>query len=172
MMAKNYLFASVTSTLFLLLVVPLLSAPQWITGRAVSIATLSFFTVSVGGLVAETFEVVTNRRSSPRSQRNAKGYFMSVASSLLFFTIVAPSITLAINSNGVVNAASASALLALSLGIGGLTTDGFFALFSKTSILPPRNQNNEKRKIQQQHAIPSENDVVDVLLGKAKLGGK
>ena len=173
MMTKNYLFASVTSTLFLLLVVPLLSTPRWNTGQVVSIVTLSIISLSVGGLVAETFKVLTCRLSSPSSQRNAKAYFMSLACSLLFYTIVAPSITSAINSNDVFSEASASALLALSVGIGGLTTDGFFTLFSKTAFVPTNRPNtNQRGKYQEQHAAPSENEVVDVLLGRSKIGGK
>ncbi len=167
MMTKNYLFVSITSALLLLLVIPLLSAPHWFTGKVVSIVALSLFSVSVGGLVAETFEMAKNRSS----QRNARRYFMSVLSSLLFFAIVAPSMTMAIDSNDYVDVASASALLAFSLGIGGLATDGFFALFSRASNSTPENTNsNDKGRLE--HDATSENDVVDVLLGKAKLGGK
>ena len=170
MTAKNHLYATVAASLFLFLVVPLLES---ITVKAVSIVTLSFFSVSAGGLSAETFEIATNRSATARSQRNAKGYFMSVVCSLLFFAIVTPSITLAIDSNGAVNIASASALLALSLGIGGLVTDGFFALFTKLPVLPAVNPSTKEiGKIQLPHATSPENGVVDVLLGKAKLGGE
>lgn len=168
MMTKNYLFASMTSALLLFLVVPLLSTPYWITGKVVSIAALSLFSISVGGLVAETFEIVTGRSSYPRSQRNARRYFMSVLTSALLLAIVAPSITAAIDSNDLVSAASASALLGLSLGIGGLTTNGFFALFSKAS--KPTENHDAKGRTEQD--TTSEKNVVDVLLGKAKLGGK
>lgn len=167
---KNYLFASVTSTLLLLIVVPLLSATHSIT-EAVSIATLSLVSVSVGGLVAETFAIVTARGSSPKSQRNAKTYFMSLVCSLLFITIVAPSLTLALDSSKVANQATASALLALSVGIGGAATDGFFTLFSKTNLVANNHSTSQTGKHQHSHTT-AENGLVDVLLGRAKVGGK
>lgn len=164
MTAKNYLFAAVASALFLLLVVPLLSAPAWTSDQAVSIASLSIFSVSVGGTVAETFEIATVRGSILGSLSNARRYFLSVACSTLFYVVAAPSITLAFSSNTVVNLASASALLALSLGIGGLATDGFFALFKIPSTFDVPNR-TEKGEISQ-HASPTEDGVVDALLGK------
>jgi hypothetical protein len=128
-MTKSYLFSAVTSSLFLLLVVPLLTDHFWRSTEMVSVVALSVISIAVGGLTAETFVIVTRKEAVATSTRNAKKYFTSLTSSVLFLAIVAPSIGPAVDSARLVDAASVAILLVLSLALGGLTADGFFALF-------------------------------------------
>jgi len=130
MMTKSYLFAAVTSTLILLLVVPILNDLSFVPTEFASIAALSVISVAFGGLAAETYVIVKRRTLSAMPGSNAKKYFMSLSCSLFFLAIVAPSIRSAAVSAGVVDAATVVVLLVLSLALGGLTAEGFFAYFS------------------------------------------
>jgi hypothetical protein len=127
---KNYLFASVTSTLLLGLVVPLLIGPWWIPSELSSIVALSVLSIAVGGLTAETYVIARGRKAAPLSWTNARKYFICLISSSLFLAIVAPSIRPALDSTGVVASATVTVLFVLSLALAGLTSQGFFALIA------------------------------------------
>lgn len=132
MMTKSYLFAALTSTLLLVLVVPLLKDSWWMPTELVSIAVLSVISIAVGGLSAEIYVIVRGRKAATDlSGTNTRKYFMSLISSLLFLTIVAPSIQSMIDSASVVDAATIAFLLILSLALAGLTAQGFFAILSQ-----------------------------------------
>src|SRR5487761_1039907 len=131
-MTKSYLFAALTSTLLLVLVVPLLKDSWWMPTELVSIAVLSVISIAVGGLSAEIYVIVRGRKAATDlSGTNTRKYFMSLISSLLFLTIVAPSIQSMIDSASVVDAATIAFLLILSLALAGLTAQGFFAILSQ-----------------------------------------
>ena len=138
MMTKSYLFAAVTSTLILLLVVPILNDLSLVPTEFASIAALSVISIAFGGLAAETYVIVKRRTLSAMPDSNAKKYFMSLACSLFFLAIVAPSIRSVADSGGVEDAATVVVLLVLSLALGGLTAESFFAFFS---LKTPTKQN-------------------------------
>lgn len=84
------------------------------------------------------YVIVKRRKPSVVPGSNAKKYFMSLSCSLFFLAIVAPSIRFAADSAGVADAATVVVLLVLSLALGGLTAEGFFAFFS---LKTPTKQN-------------------------------
>lgn len=133
MKTKSYLFATVASTLVLLLVLPVLKNPIWVLTSIMPFLALTTISISVGGLVAETYTIA---RSSATAN-NAKRYFMSLVCSLLFLAIVAPLIH---SSDGFVGLGTALVLLVLSLALGGLAAEALFSLFPKSSELRAKPQ--------------------------------
>jgi hypothetical protein len=130
LLAKCYLFAAVTSTLLLILVVPLLNGPWWMPAELASIASLFVISIAAGGLTAETYVIARGRTTADLFGTSARKYFMSLVCSLLFLVIVAPSIRSAIDSTAVVDAATVAVLVVLSIALAGLTAQGVFAVVS------------------------------------------
>lgn len=99
-----------------------------------SIIALSIISIAVGGLSAEIYEIVRRRKAvTDLPGTDARKYFMSLVSSLLFLAIVAPSIQSTIDSASVVYAATLVVLFILSLALAGLTAKGFFEILSLSS---------------------------------------
>jgi hypothetical protein len=131
MIAKSYLFAAVTSGLLLLFVVPFLRDPSLNPIEIALIGPLTVMSVAIAGLVAESFVIMNHRATQEVSLANAKKFFTCFTCSMLFLAIVAPSIRFTVESTGLLDVATIVVLLVLSLALGGLTAEGFFALVSK-----------------------------------------
>ncbi len=130
MIAKSYLFAAVTSGLLLLFVVPLLRYPSLSPTEIASMVTLTVISVAIAGLIAETFAIVKQSTTQEASLANAKKFFTCFTCSLLFLALVAPSIRSTVDSAGLLEVSNAVVLLVLSLALGGLMAESFFALIS------------------------------------------
>jgi len=132
MMTKSYLFAAVTSTLLLVLVVPILNDRTLVPSEIASIAALSVISIAIGGLTSEVYVLARGKKAMDFSN-DAKKYFVSLNSSLLFLAIVAPSIQSAFRSASFEDIVAVAVLFILTLALAGLTAQGFFAIISWAS---------------------------------------
>lgn len=126
MIAKSFLFAAVTSTLLLLVVLPSLPDLRLVPVEIARIASLSVASMAIGGLTAETLAAKLGPRFDGK-KRGEKKYIACLATTLLLFAIVAPSVPSSLNPIGM---ASIGVLSVLSLSLGGLVAEGAHSLLT------------------------------------------
>jgi hypothetical protein len=194
---KNYLFASVTSTLILLFVLPTLRDPEWLPTQASTVIALSAISISLGGLAAAAYEIVKCKsKAFIATLAKSKRYFMSLTGSLFALVSVAPSIPLLVLSPDFIHIVDTMVLLCLSFALSGLTTECFFGLLllgtttprkkkdTSQSNTPPdptsalnkvgkaRETTSSSQDPNDEQKVSSQDQIVDVLLGKTTKTGE
>jgi hypothetical protein len=194
---KNYLFASVTSTLILLFVLPTLKDPEWLPTQASTIMALSAISISLGGLAAEAYEIFKCKSGAfVPTLAKAKRYFMSLTGSLFALVSVVPSIQLLVDSLDFIRIVDTMVLLCLSFALSGLTTECFFGLLLLETTTPRKKNNTSQSNTapdptsavnsqvvnareatspsqdpKDEQKVSSQDQIVDVLLGKTTKTG-
>jgi uncharacterized membrane protein len=128
---KSYLFAAVSSTFFIFLVLPpTTNSSPWLPTHIAVICVLSVLSISAGGLASEAYRIARESsvtKSSSKINAN-KYYFLAVLSSLLFLAVVAPSMQSYVEKQGIAGIATVIVLVILVIAVAGLVSEGILSL--------------------------------------------
>jgi hypothetical protein len=138
---KSYLFAAVSSTFFLFLVLPpeATNSSPWLPTHIAVICVLSVLSISAGGLASEAYRIARESsvtKSSSKISAN-KYYLLAVVSSLLFLAVVTPSMQSYVEKWGIAGIATVIVLVILVIALAGLVSEGILSLAKFRPITTP-----------------------------------